>query len=195
MERHGQRDRMVRLQLRSPLCTASGLVPQMGKNIRYGHEHGLRGYHAESVYNWGEGPKLYLTMKLLWDPSLDVDDVLAEWYERSVGVAAAPELAAYYAHWEDFWTRRVLQSSFVRGESVWGGMWLPFARVGYLDVVTEEDLSRSREWLEAAVAKAVTPQQQARAMTLLRAFEHYEASALTRWRRRVRQPRSLRRST
>ena len=94
---------------------------QMGKNIRYGHEHSLRGYHAESVYNWGEGPKLYLTMRLLWDPTLDVDEVLAEWYERTVGEAAAPELAAYYAHWEDFWTRRVMQSSFVKGESVWGG--------------------------------------------------------------------------
>ena len=43
--------------------------------------------------------------------------------------------------------------------------------------VTDDDLVRSRRWLESTVSKAETAPQKARATLLLRAFEYYEASA------------------
>ena len=148
---------------------------QMAEYLKYGYEAGVRASYGEIYYNWGEGPKEYLTLKLLWDPHLDVDMTLREWYERAVGKAAAPELEAYYSYWEKFWTERIIQSSWYSKEH----MWMNFGNPGYVDIVTEEDLAKSRTWLEAALAKAETEQQKARAAYLLKAFEYYEASSLS----------------
>lgn len=43
--------------------------------------------------------------RLLWNPDQDADALLDEWYERMVGPAAAPDLKAYYDHWEHFWEK------------------------------------------------------------------------------------------
>ena len=91
----------------------------MADYYRFGHAHGVRALYAEAYPNWGEGPKLYVSLKLQWDPGRDVDELLDDWYARCVGEQAAPDLAAYYAHWEDFWTRRVLEARwFTRGGTV-----------------------------------------------------------------------------
>jgi hypothetical protein len=145
---------------------------QMAENLRFAHQHGVRAYVSELFYNWGEGPKMYLTLKLLWNPEADVDALFQEWCVRAVGEQAAPDLMAYYRHWEDFWTRRVLRSAWFVRE----GMWLPFERRGYLDVVTDQDMELSRKWMEAVVGKAGSIEQKERAKILFRAFEFYEAS-------------------
>ena len=162
---------------------------QMGKVLDYGSKNGVRGFYAEtnfyveydraednmSPFRWGEGPKFYLLYKLLWDPSIDVDYVLDEWYERAVGKTAAPDLKAYFAHWEQFWTQRIFQSSFWQPK----GYHLNFRNYDYFDIVTKSDLVQSRQWLESAVAKAQTEPQRQRAKQILKAFDYYEAAALT----------------
>lgn len=145
----------------------------MADYYRFGHDHGVRALYAEAYPNWGEGPKLYISLKLQWDPRQDVDALLSEWYERCVGPEAAPYLADYYAHWEDFWTRRVLESSWFTT----GGQYLRFSDPGYLRDVSLEEIKQSRSLLEAAVAKAKTDAHKARAQLLLDAFEYYEATA------------------
>jgi len=55
------------------------------------------------------------------------------------------------------------------------GYWDP----GYLDSVTYEDMIRSRKLLEIVLEKAETQKQKARAMILYKAFEFYEASAVS----------------
>ncbi len=158
---------------------AAYLVPRvymhtMGQYYRFAHESGVRGLTAEAYPNFGEGPKLYVSLKLQWDPYQDVDALLDEWYECAVGTEAAPYLKQYYEHWEDFWTRRILDSKW------WakGRQYLLFNVPTYLQDVTPEEIAQSREWLETAVAKAGAEDQQARAKLLLRAFEYYEASAI-----------------
>jgi len=146
----------------------------MGDYYRFGHAHGVRALYAEAYPNWGEGPKLYVSLKLQWDPGQDVDQLLREWYVRTVGPAAADDLAAYYAHWEDFWTRRILESKWFTKS----GQYLAFHSPGYLADVTDEDLTKSRGLLERVVQKAATPDQKARARLLMLAFEYYEASAI-----------------
>ncbi|MFO8082182.1 MAG: DUF4838 domain-containing protein [Armatimonadota bacterium] len=158
---------------------ASYLVPRvyphvMGEYYRFAHENGVRGHTAEAYPNFGEGPKLYVSLRLQWDPTQDVDALLDEWYALAVGEDAAPHLRAYYDHWEDFWTRRILESEwYTRGRQ-----YLPFHTPSYLEDVTADDIAQSRQWLEAAVADAGTEDQHARAELLLRAFEYYEASAI-----------------
>lgn len=148
---------------------------QMEENLRYGYEHGVRAYTAELFYNWGEGPKLYVALKLLWNPYSDVHELLDEWFVRTVGENAAPSLKAYYTHWETFWTERIFESSWYKRE----GMWLDFEERGYLDIVKEKDLEKSRQWMKEVVAKAKTSDQKARANILYRAFRLYEASVLS----------------
>jgi hypothetical protein len=155
------------------------LVPRvyfhkMAEYYRYGYEKGVRAMYAEAYPNWGEGPKLYLALKLQWDPYSDVDALLKEWYVAAVGDKAAADLAAYYDLWEDFWTNRIKDSKwFTRG-----GQYLAFDNAGYLDVVTYEDIEKSRRLLESTIEKTETPEQKERAQLILKAFEYYEASVV-----------------
>ena len=145
----------------------------MAEYYRFGHANGVRAQYAEAYPNWGEGPKLYVSLKLQWDPSLNVDELLDEWYTRCVGPEAAPFLAKYFAHWEDFWTRRVLDSKWFSRN----GQYLSFYSTRYLEDIDLPEIEQSRAWLEAAAAHAATDKQKARAQLLLRAFAYYEASA------------------
>ena len=158
---------------------ASYLVPRvymhtMAEYYRFAHENGVRALTAEAYPNFGEGPKLYVSLRLQWDPYQDVDALLDEWYELAVGPESAPYVKRYYEHWEDFWTRRILSSEW------WskGRQYLRFNVPTYLEDVSLDEIAQCREWLETAVAKAGTGSQRARAELLLRAFEYYEASAI-----------------
>ncbi len=158
----------------SAYCVPRVWFHHMADYYRFGHGNGVRALYAESYPNFGEGPKLYVSLKLQWDPHRDVDELLDEWYERCVGPDAAADLEAYYAHWEDFWTRRILDSAWFSE----GGQYLRFYDPSYLADVAPEEAAESRRLLESALAKTKTDKQRARAELLLRAFEYYEASVL-----------------
>ncbi len=155
-------------------CVPRVWFHHMGDYYRFGQANGVRAAYAEAYPNVGEGPKLYVSLKLQWDPERDVDELLDEWYERCVGAEAAGHLKAFYAHWEDFWTRRILDSAWFTE----GGQYLRFYAPDYLADVAPEEAATSRGLLEAALAKTTTDGQRARAELLLRAFEYYEASIL-----------------
>ncbi len=158
----------------TPYCLPRVYFHHTARYLRYAAAHGVKAHYAEIYPNWGEGPKPYIYLKLWWDPRQDVEGLLKEWYERCVGPKAAPELAAYYAIWERFWTKDILQSKWFSK----GGQYLNFYSPTYLTDVKKEDIVASRRHLEACVARCETPQQRARAELLLKAFEYYEASAL-----------------
>lgn len=146
---------------------------EMAKYYRFGSRHGVRVHYAEAYPNWGEGPKLYVSLKLQWNPDRDIDALLKDWYTACVGAKAAKSLADYYALWEEFWTGPALRSGWYRSK----GEYLAFSSPAYLSAVTPTMIKRSRELLEDAVGKAATPDQKARAKLIFRAFEYYEASA------------------
>jgi len=145
----------------------------MAEYYQFGHANGVRALYAEAYPNWGEGPKLYVALKLQWDPKRNVDALLNEWYERCVGPKGAPYLAKYYAFWEDFWTRRVLDSAWFSK----GGQYLRFSDPGYLRDIELSEIDTCRGWLEQAIELAETDKQRARGGLLLGAFEYYEATA------------------
>lgn len=145
------------------------------ETFRYARDHQVMSHYDELYPYWGEGPKGWVMAQLLWDPDQDVDALLDRWYRLAVGDAAASHLAAYYAHWEDFWTRRILGSPWFQRRSTMQA----FFSGGYLDLVTTDDMTTSRGLLEQALAATVTPEQRSRAEKLLQAFEFYETSALS----------------
>lgn len=161
---------------------ASLLVPRiyfhrMATNYRYAKEIGVEGIAAETCHNWAEAPKYYLLARLQWDPNVDVDAVLAEWYSLAVGEQAAPYLAQYYEYWEIIWADRMLNS---RAFSLRAQQWLPIQDDSYLDVLRPEDFSTSRDLLQQTVNQAGSDIQKERARLLLRGFSFYEAAAAAR---------------
>lgn len=158
----------------TPYCLPRYYPHKMREYLAWGYQHGVRALYAEAYPNFGEGPKLYAYLALNWDPYTDIDALLDEWFERCCGPDSAPALKAYYEFWEDFWTRRILDSPWFTK----GGQYLRFTTADYLTMITPEELARCRRWLEEAVAKAQTDKQRARGELLLKAFEYYEATAL-----------------
>ncbi|MFC5407593.1 DUF4838 domain-containing protein [Cohnella soli] len=149
----------------------------MADNYRYAIDNNVIASYGELFPNWGEAPKIWLMTKLLWDPEQDVDVLLDDWYKRAVGPEAAPYLKAYYDHWEDFWENRIKETDWFQGRK--NIVYFMYNSAAYLSAVTDEEIAQSRSWLESAVAKAQTNDQKARANLLLKAFEYYEASALS----------------
>lgn len=161
----------------NPYMVPRMYLHQAADNYRYALEHGVAVQYAELYPNWGEGPKPWVTAKLLWDPHADVDALLGEWCERAVGHEAAPYLAAYYEHWEKFWTVRIRDSAWFRkGKEL---IYLLFNDPQYLDLISDEEMSACRKLLERTVEHAATDKQKRRAQLLLDAFGYYEASVLS----------------
>ena len=59
------------------------------------HELGMTGWHVECMPGWAtHGPTLYVAARLMWNHAIDVDALLAEFYEKFFGPAAKP-MGAY----------------------------------------------------------------------------------------------------
>lgn len=149
----------------------------MAEIFQYGSENNVFGPYISDLYYAGEGPKIWILAKLLWDPHQDIEALLQDWYERAVGPEAAGDLAAYFDHWEHFWTERIPQTAWFAGSKA--NIYLQFPDQSYMEHVTEEDIAQSIEWLDSVVEKAQTEQQKARANVIREAFDFYEASALS----------------
>lgn len=158
----------------SPYALPRMYLRHTAEYLRFGAENGVKTHYAEIYPNWGEGPKPYIYLKLWWNPHRDVEALLDEWYERTVGPDAAPYLKAYYDLWERFWTEEVPRGDWFAA----GRTWLGFNNPAYLSQVNRADVHESRRLLEEALRRTETPAQRARAQLLMDAFGYYEASAL-----------------
>ncbi|MFH2068891.1 MAG: DUF4838 domain-containing protein [Candidatus Omnitrophota bacterium] len=165
------------------------LVPRvhfhlMADYCRFGYEHGVRALYAEAYpglwadgpKHWKDGPKLYLSLKLQWNPYLDVDETLKEWYECAVGKEAAPYLAQYFAFWEEFWTKRVIQLGWFQSPD----LYLNFNSDVYLKLLTMNDIINCEELLRATVSSAKTEKEKARAQFFLASFEDWKKPVTSR---------------
>ena len=67
------------------------------------HGMGVRAFHSEMYPYWANmGPMLYLAGRLLWDVTLDPDQLLDEFFTATFAAAAA-EMRAFYQIHEDAW--------------------------------------------------------------------------------------------
>jgi hypothetical protein len=166
---------------------SSFLVPriyshQMQENLSFAQEAGVAAIAAETCHNWAEAPKYYLMARLQWNPNLDVDALLDEWYFLAVGADAAPYIKEYFSLWERIWTRDILKSaSFSRKAQ----QWLPIQDDSYFDVLNTSHFTESRKLLEQVLGAVETEGQKQRAKMLIDGFSFYEATAEARladWR-------------
>jgi len=149
----------------------------MADVYQFAHKKGVIAVYAEAYPNWGEGPKYYLAFKLLWNPSLNVDKILEDWYISCVGTQAAPYLARYFNLWEMFWTNNIQDIPWFFNKSMYMAFWSP----SYLDHVEYKAIKTSRALLEKTLALCETDIQKKRAKLFLNAFEYYEATAISYW--------------
>ncbi len=148
----------------------------MAQYIRFAHENGVVAYYAEAypMPKWTEGPKLYVLLRLLWNPYLDVDATLAEWYRLAVGEQAAPYLAQYYGFWEEFWLKRVPHTAWFKN-SAQSRCYLNFGNTGYFAALRVGDGERLNRLIDNVVAHAQTPEQKARAAFIRKGWEAVRA--------------------
>lgn len=144
----------------------------MQEYLSWGAKQNVRYYVSEFYPNWGEGPKGWITAKLLWNPEQNVDSLLNEWYVAAVGEEAAPYLAEYYSIWEQFWTEEVKHSNWW-GE---GDTYLSFSDYSYLDLVTNDHMERADVALQQALSAASSDTQKDRVRSLIEMWELYKAS-------------------
>jgi len=73
------------------LCVPRVQIRQAKYWLQYGYAKGARHCKAEAYMNWGlDGFKYWMHARLMWDPSLDVDVMMDEFFERFFKEAAAP---------------------------------------------------------------------------------------------------------
>ena len=81
------------------------------RNIKERYGVGVTGFYAEAYPNWGlDGPKCWVVSKLLWDTSLDPDELLAEFYANMFGPAGG-KMKAYFDFLEETWCTQTLKST------------------------------------------------------------------------------------
>lgn len=135
----------------------------MADYLRWGSENGAKYYYTEAnpTTDWHEGPKFSLALALLWNPYIDVDEFLQDWYESAVGPQAAPILKAYFDFWEDFWTRQVPQTDWYRQGAQ--KQYFTFMNYDYLRLIGKDDIAMLRGLIEDLPAKTPAGRKRKRA--------------------------------
>lgn len=157
----------------------------MADYLCYIHEHNVKYYTAEvpQKFDWPEGPQLYLAAKLLWNPHLDTDVILSEWYNLTVGEKAAPYMKQYFEYLEFLWCFRVPKTSwfFLDAEKIY----LDFNSDGYLEATNENDIAECDKILQMMLANPGTPKQEQRAKHYYNTFKTWSANVSEYLQRKV----------
>ena len=154
-------------------CVPRVWFHKMADYYRFGYENNVRCSYAEAYpsEDWREGPKLYVSLKLLWNTGRDVDGLLHEWYSCAVGEKAAPALARYFRFWEEFWAGPVRETEWF--QSARQRQYLNFKGTGYLAALVPGDLECCEALLKEVLTRAGTDRQEARARKFLDNFRTF----------------------
>ena len=122
--------------------------------LQYGQANKVEHYYAEAYIadDYREGPKYWLAMKLLWNPELDIEAALDEWYTAAAGKAAAPYLRQYFARWETFWTCDIHDSDWF--QDMKRSTYCQYSDTRYFLKISSAILREQMELLRAAEREA-----------------------------------------
>ncbi len=116
------------------------------ETMQHAVKHNLKGVYAEVYPNWGlDGPRLYLTARIWWNPDVDVDALFDDWNERMFREAAAP-MERYFRRCEEAWTQPRQQG--------WSTDFAIFMRTPWLEVYTPEIMEELTGYLDEAAKLA-----------------------------------------
>jgi hypothetical protein len=144
----------------------------LAEYLEFVREHKTIGYYAETRLRGIESgllsaPMVYALTRLIWNPGLNTRDLMGDWCEKAVGSQAAGFLVEYYEIWNTFWSTRVQKTPWFGSSN---SLYLMFNQNGYLAGVRPEDINRSLELLDKAVASAGTEAEIKRAKLLREQF-------------------------
>jgi hypothetical protein len=81
------------------VAKGSLFLPRLVHDLRSFHASGVTAINAEASNNWGpRGLGYYVAANLLWDVTVDVKELLADFYRKAFGPAALP-MERYYVRW------------------------------------------------------------------------------------------------
>ncbi|MBR4674614.1 MAG: DUF4838 domain-containing protein [Victivallales bacterium] len=139
--------------------------------------HNLRYAYFESDGRTAScGPQQQLLYRLTWNPDLDVDEFLKQYYADCVGEKAAPYLNEYYSFWENYWTGEEIRKTQWYGSVSSAYMHLG-ERSTHTYALKKDDLKYVRSLIEKVVKLAEIQDQKLRAEAILRTYEYYELAA------------------
>jgi hypothetical protein len=77
------------------------ILHSIRRDLPFLHGLGVSRFMSETQQHWAnQGLNFYVGAKLAWDPTLDVDRLLDDYFARFYGPAATP-MRAYWQRWED----------------------------------------------------------------------------------------------
>jgi hypothetical protein len=77
------------------------IVHSIRRDLPFLHALGVSRFMSETQQHWAnQGINFYVGAKLAWNPALDVDRLLDDYFARFYGPAADP-MRAYWQHWEE----------------------------------------------------------------------------------------------
>ena len=128
--------------------------------IKTGYKQGVRHMFAEYFTIDGtelgkmrcDGPSPYIAFKLLWNPELDVDQLLEEWYICAVGRKAAPYLKKYFEELENFWMNKAWKTKWFTNHNY--KIYLQWNDNSYVSAIEPAMLERCKVYLDKMCALA-----------------------------------------
>jgi hypothetical protein len=77
------------------------IVHSIRRDLPFLHRLGISRFMSETQQHWAtQGLNFYVAAKLAWQPNLEVDRLLDDYFARFYGVAAAP-MRRYWLRWEE----------------------------------------------------------------------------------------------
>ena len=137
----------------------------------------LGSFFSESVSCGGDGPRKWLSYRMMFDPKRDYETEMNRWCEACCGKEAAPHLRAYYRIWDEFWLGEAVTKTKWY-ESVKRDGYADFWNPNWIFALDLETVKRARKEIEAVVAAAEKSGdlgQRARAKKLRLFHIYYEA--------------------
>ena len=146
--------------------------------LKFLYANGGRAYFGEnSMPDALDGPKTYLTSRLLEDVNADADAILTEWFTRFAGKAAEPPLRELYRQSTEYWrTDETKRSAFWAARNYI----YSYPSSNQFFALTPGFTEKLLQLAKDVRAKAVTDGEKARAEVLLRHFERLDCMAMFR---------------
>ena len=142
------------------------------RRLKLLHANGGRAYFGEAMLDALEGPKLYVTSKLLADVDLDVDKLLDEWYVRYAGKAAERPLREIFRRTAEYArSPRMCETSFWRQRGYIYVQPTAVRQREQLAALTPDFVPGLLKLAQEVLAAARTPGEKRRAELLVRSFE------------------------
>lgn len=149
----------------------------MGEYLSWAADHNVDHYYAEIYPNWtGEGPKVWLTAKLLWNPYQNVDELVMDWCRAAVGEQSAPLLKEFYDMWEQYWVEVVGQSEWMTSRNM---TYSNFSDQSYMAAVSFEMIERGDQIFKQALANDALEDQKERLARMHKMWGFYRMAVLT----------------